>query len=279
MPRRIPPSGYRVELPGRIEAPFRDLLRIQCSSSTLPSMKTHTLLLAFALPSIAWISDANAAVTLSKDLRGATTWDTFTVTTEPSTAATTFVGVTDTNTVGLGQSFTATASGNIDAISFGVTRMYAGLDGVVNVYQMFDGDGVTPGANPTRFRNGNPDWMSDAIATIPFNTTTVNINSSGDGNNMYTFNLSGTDLIPVSSGATYMVSIEGAGSTGNNLVFWDKVDSGTYAAGTYGVPDGGTTTVGGRDALLAVNISPVPEPSAALLGGLGLLGLLRRRRG
>lgn len=234
-------------------------------------MKVRFLLLSLALT-----APTMAAVTLSKDVRGATTWDAFTVTTEPSTAATTFIGVTANNATGLGQSFTATATGDVDAISFGVTRMYANLDGVVNMYQMFDGDGVTPGANPSRFRNGNSDWMSNAIATIPFNTAAVNINGSGDGNNMYTLNLSGPDLIAVTAGSTYMISIEGGGTTSDNLVFWDKVDSGTYADGTYGVPDGGTTTVGGRDALLAVNI--VPEPSIAMLGGFGLLGLLRRRR-
>lgn len=234
-------------------------------------MNTRFLLLPLAM-----VTPVMGAVTISKDVRGASTWDTFTVTTEPAGAATSFIGVTDTNTTGLGQSFTATETGNIDAISFGVTRMYAGLDGLVNVYQMFDGDGVSPGANPTRFRNGNPDWMSDAIASIPFNTGTVNINSSGDGNNMYTFSLSDADQIPVTAGATYMISMRGAGSVGTNLVFWDKVDAGTYNDGTYGVPDGGTTTVGGRDALLAVNI--IPEPSTALLGSLALLGLLRRRR-
>lgn len=237
-------------------------------------MKPLPVSLAFA--SAIMLTSANAAVTLSKDVRGASTWDAFTVTTEPSTATTNFIAVAEDNPVGLGQSFTATASGVIDAISFGVTRMYANLSGVVNVYQMFDGDGVSPGANPTRFRNGNADWMSDALATIPFDTTSVNINNSGDGNNMYTFNLSGSDQIAVTSGATYMISIEGGGANATSLLLWDKVDAGTYADGTYGVPDGGTTTVGGRDALLAVNI--VPEPSIALLGGLGLLGLIRRRR-
>jgi hypothetical protein len=43
---------------------------------------------------------------------------------------------------------------------------------------------------------------------------------------------------------------------------------------------GGTFSVGLADSNtnLVVNFTPVPEPRAALLGGLGLLMLLRRRR-
>lgn len=221
---------------------------------------------------------SNAAVTLSKDVRGAATWDAFTVTTLTSATSTDFIAVDNNNVTGLGQSFTATVGGNVDAISFGVTRMYASMQGVVNVYQMFDGDGSTPGANPTRFRNGNADWMSDPIATIAFDTSVVNINNSSDGNNMYTFNLSGADQFGVVAGATYMVSIEGtAGGDGSDLVLWDKSDANPYAAGIYGVPDGGTTA-SGRDGALAINITPIPEPSIPLLGGLGLLCLIHRRR-
>lgn len=221
---------------------------------------------------------ANAAVTITKDVRSATTWDALTITTVSTSETTSFIDVKNNSTSGLGQSFTATITGNVDLISLGVTRMYAGMDGILEVYQMFDGDGTSPGANPTRFRNGNSDWMSNAITTIPFVTTSVNINSSGDGNNMYSFALTGADQFAVTSGATYMVKIAGtAGGNGDNLALLDKVDSSFYADGIYGFPDGGTTA-SGRDLLLGINIAPIPEPSSALLGALGLLGLLRRRR-
>lgn len=251
-------------------------------------MRLFTAFTACTLTACLLAVNATAAVVTSKDVRSIATWDTaFDVTTMVTATGTTTIAVGATSTTGLGQSFTANETGNIDAISFGVTRMYAGRVGQVNVYQMFDGDGTsdaTPGANPTRFRNGNLDWMSDAIGSFTFDTNAININNSGDGNTMYTFSLDGADMISVVDGGTYMVQITGdAGNdTANNsnpLMLWDKNDSNPYAAGIYGVPLGGTTAAG-RDAMLAVNITAaaVPEPSAFAGLGLGIVGLAIRRR-
>lgn len=236
-------------------------------------MKIHIVLIAIAYGALS----ANAGVILSKDVRGASTWDAFTVKSFDSSESTSFLAISDTDTTGLGQSFTSTAAGNVDAISLAVTRMYANLDGVINVYQMFGGDGSTPDANPTRFRNGNSDWMSDAIATFNFNTAAVNINNSGDGNNMYTLNLTGADQFAVTAGATYMVQISGtAGGAGTSLLLWDKSDSNPYTGGLYGIPNGGTTA-SGRDGGIAVNV--IPEPATfglvAVFGG-GVLFIRRR---
>ena len=55
---------------------------------------------------------------------------------------------------------------------------------------------------------------------------------------------------------------------------------GQFAIGTF-TADGTTQTIGidsGSDIVNAVSVRAIPEPSAALLGGLGMLCLLRRRR-
>jgi autotransporter-associated beta strand protein len=52
---------------------------------------------------------------------------------------------------------------------------------------------------------------------------------------------------------------------------------GNTFTGTFGVARGDAVS-GGNDTQLFLTYTPVPEPSTALLGGLGLLALLRRRR-
>jgi hypothetical protein len=69
------------------------------------------------------------------------------------------------------------------------------------------------------------------------------------------------------------------GTAGQNLNQYDLTGNGTNLSGQYATfkftPVGGTANPGGQDLWLGV----VPEPtSTALLGGLGMLGLLRRRR-
>jgi MYXO-CTERM domain-containing protein len=54
-----------------------------------------------------------------------------------------------------------------------------------------------------------------------------------------------------------------AGGTGIRIAFWQGDSPATTAAGLDNV---------------AVSVTAIPEPSAALLGGLGMLALLRRRR-
>lgn len=60
--------------------------------------------------------------------------------------------------------------------------------------------------------------------------------------------------------------------------------SGSYILGTFTADVGGTQSItineiGGGDSMVnGIQLRAIPEPSAALLGGLGLLALLRRRR-
>jgi hypothetical protein len=55
-------------------------------------------------------------------------------------------------------------------------------------------------------------------------------------------------------------------------------DSGTYTLRIKGGDFLGTNESGTHTAIDDLSINGIPEPSAALLGGLGLLALLRRRR-
>ena len=62
----------------------------------------------------------------------------------------------------------------------------------------------------------------------------------------------------------------------NNILFSTSTPIfGSYSSGTYnGTPYGLDSSVAAQ----AVNLVAVPEPTAALLGALGMVGLLRRRR-
>lgn len=66
-------------------------------------------------------------------------------------------------------------------------------------------------------------------------------------------------------------------AAGQNLTQYDLTENGAAVSGRYVtfkfMTTGGNANPGGEDLWLAV-----PEPSVALLGGLGMLGLLRRRR-
>ena len=70
---------------------------------------------------------------------------------------------------------------------------------------------------------------------------------------------------------TSITSITTIGGAGSATVDFTVFDSPTIALITWEGPSGGITS-------LDFNNAPIPEPSTALLGGLGMLALLRRRR-
>jgi MYXO-CTERM domain-containing protein len=99
------------------------------------------------------------------------------------------------------------------------------------------------------------------------------------GKTLYVFIGNGATL-ESSSQFAVLQSVETVGADNpvdnNNIKFVTSTPIfGGYSTGTYdGTPFGLDSSVSAQ----AVNLVTVPEPSAALLGGLGALALLRRRR-
>jgi hypothetical protein len=104
----------------------------------------------------------------------------------------------------------------------------------------------------------------------------------GDGAGVQSTGLDydGTSFGPASNSQTKNV---------NTLAFGGYQGIGTYVVNAGGVQGFNTSAIGGAavaidpatvsgDVTITYTYTPVPEPSAALLGGIGFLALLRRRR-
>lgn len=158
-------------------------------------------------------------------------------------------------------------------------------------------------SNGTFYNLQNGDTFDLRIGTIsgttltPIFTTTATYtggafangtNSSGTGN-FLTFDLSGVDeqtaLGTLSANTMYFFEI--ASGTGDPFLELNSTAANGYAGGyafrgdNASVVDAdGTVTLppNGGDFAFHAGLTAIPEPSAALLGGLGMLGLLRRRR-
>ena len=107
-----------------------------------------------------------------------------------------------------------------------------------------------------------PDWAVTPIPATP-GSQTFNINS---GQN---FGIASQSIAP-----TYFAAYQSSGASGYETFQIKSVQSITTTGGIYTVD----STNAGTNAQVAVTYTYVPEPSSALLGGLGLLGLIRRRR-
>ncbi|MCA9240499.1 MAG: PEP-CTERM sorting domain-containing protein [Planctomycetales bacterium] len=93
--------------------------------------------------------------------------------------------------------------------------------------------------------------------------------------------LSGADqftLTPLAAPAGYMIELSNNDDS-TNIGGWRHSNNGTdnYPQGLY-YSEGGTTPNSSRDLGVSMNGRVVPEPSALLLAGLGLVGLVRRRQ-
>ena len=106
--------------------------------------------------------------------------------------------------------------------------------------------------------------------------------TSGTGT-YFTFDLSGEGLATLAPNTTYYFEI--ASGTGNPFFEMNSTSADGYAGGQAFAGNDASildadnvVPLSSGDFAFHVDLAAVPEPSAALLGGLGILGLLRRRR-
>lgn len=256
-------------------------------------MKLRNLILSCTIISAG--SSFGAAVFVGSDSASDTVYNSPWVTGSDGGTVATFGSWTLTNGGGssgrfIGDSTTlnpTNAGANINTVgeSFG---MFAHTGQTSEAFRNFNGNTLSVGQTfslnlAVNFRNGNKGFdLRNSSNAVIFNfniggdTYVVNSATTGNGTigNTYSaisaFALSFTQT--TGTGGTWSITRSGGVS---------DLDSGTYT----GVPENfkfynSQTTGSGaaQDNLFFNSLTVVPEPSAALLGGLGALMLLRRRR-
>ena len=123
--------------------------------------------------------------------------------------------------------------------------------------------------------------MTISIAEIPYAQYDIYIYLSSD--------TAGREGYVTDTASTFYFSTYGSDAiSGSNAVFvqaTETSDLGTNAAATYarfsnltGSSQSLSVFAAGNGGIAGIQVIQVPEPSAALLGGLGMLALFRRRR-
>ena len=107
-------------------------------------------------------------------------------------------------------------------------------------------------------RTAGTDYVNTSLASFTGNAGTI-----------------GTGTLGFTSTGAFSSTV--AGAAGGNLNLWVGNPTVTAVSDFFRIASRETPGTS-SDPLLTVNYTVVPEPSAALLGGLGMLALLRRRR-
>ncbi|MCH7228852.1 MYXO-CTERM sorting domain-containing protein [Haloferula sp. A504] len=150
--------------------------------------------------------------------------------------------------------------------------------------------GLTPTPSTA---NGNNVYTVTDTSTLEFRVTnggsgTITLESiffavkldAGAGTNMTVSYFSGD--LTASGGGSTVVTYTASANTGYDVDLTSILSDNTLGAGESAVftlvSGSGTGRMRVDDIGMSGTIVPIPEPSAALLGGLGLLAMLRRRR-
>ncbi len=150
---------------------------------------------------------------------------------------------------------------------------------------VIDNPTLTPGASVTNLRSGINFFSLDTSnlnritfgSGIPTTGVRIGIFTDNHGLDMNSYTVTHTTVGAGGSNAgnvSFNISGAGFNDKGNDFHFFDVKNAVVGDVFTIA----GTGDGGGFSYLGGITVDVIPEPSAALLGGLGLLALLRRRR-
>ena len=171
------------------------------------------------------------------------------------------------------------ANYRIDDSSFAVASSLA-LNGITSISAgesviFTEGTAGTPLVNVAAFK---ANWgLGAGVQVGGYGGSGVGLNAAGDGVTLFTDSAAngGTEL-PGAFGGLIRVSF-GTATSGTSFNWTYDATGASTSSPTGQLTTSGTSWINGTTNMLGTP-GIVPEPSVALLGALGVLGLLRRRR-